>query len=328
MSLPSLANNWGLGDRPDLMAMNSLNKSIRALDVVRHNALPDLRSATKLIVASDYGGQHASSRFEALAFVVADSDRLGGWMAARETFRAQWLPNARRMSFKNLNDRQRASALPAFLDLADQIHGLLFLVLIDKQIDSLFASTEEPSELELKLDGSWRPKTIEKALRICHYLSLLLAGLSREFQHVLWVTDQDDMAANTQRHRDLVEIFGSVLSHYLEHTLGHIRVATTLSDTGTRDLEDLVSIADLAAGVVCHVINESRSAGMFPVQGVVSPMAGDLSLKLQQLMNWFSDSRSSLKRLVFVVEPIAGSRRLTIKHMDFVGSASLRPTLL
>lgn len=307
------------------MSMNLLSGLIGALDVRRATALPALHSASKLIVASDYGGQHQASKFEALAFVLADADRLGGWLRGRGRFRAEWLPDARRMSFKKLSDRQRAAALPAFLELADQIHGLLFVVLIDKQIDSLFADTQEQSKLKTTLDATWRPKTIEKALRICHCLSLLLAGLSSELQDVLWVTDQDDVAANTQRHGDLVEMFSTILGHYLEHTLGHIRIATTLSDTGKRDLEDLVSIADLAAGAVGQVINESRSAGHFPGRGLIFPMASAMPLKMQRLMSWFSDSRSNLKRLVFVIEPVANSLQLTITQMDFVGSTNLRP---
>ncbi len=98
----------------------------------------------------------------------------------------------------------------------------------------------------------------------------------------------------------------------------------THSDTGKRDLEDLVSIPDLAAGAICQVLNESRSAGLFPVQGEISPMAGDASTKIQRLMNWFSDRRSNLKRLVISIEPIVNTSKLSIKHLDFVGSSSLR----
>jgi hypothetical protein len=325
MSLPPLANNWCLGNRPELGAMNVVNQLVRALDVAQPEALPRLREPQRLIVASDYGGQHASSQFEALAFLIADAGRLGAWLDARQRFRENWLPDVRRMSFKSLNDRLRANALPGFLELADQVHGLLFVVLVDKQVGTLFnESGEEPSELETRLNASWQPKTIEKALRICHFLSLMLAGLTREFQDVLWITDQDDVAANTQRHHELVQVFGNVASHYLEHTLGHLRVATTHSDTGKRDLEDLVSIPDLAAGAICQVLNESRSAGLFPVQGVISLMAGDASTKVQRLMNWFSDRRSNLKRLVISIEPIVNTPKLSIKHLDFVGSSSLR----
>jgi hypothetical protein len=325
MSLPLLANNWRLGSRPELGAMNVVNQLVRTLDVRQPDALPNLRDSRDLIVASDYGGQHSASDFEALAFLIADAGRLRAWLEARQRFRERWLPDARRMSFKSLNDRLRANALPDFLELADHVHGLLFVVLVDKQVGTLFKeSGDEPSELENRLNASWQPKTIDKALKICHFLSLMLAGLTRELQDVLWITDQDDVAANTQRHRELVQVFGNVASHYLEHTLGHLRIATTQSDTGKRDLEDLVSIPDLAAGAICQVLNESRSAGLFPVQGVISPMVGDASTKLQRLMNWFSDRRSNLKRLVISIEPVVNTSTLSIKHLDFVGSSRLR----
>lgn len=325
MTIPVLSNNWFLGDRPDLGAMNALNRLIREFDIRSSRALPRLWRASDLIIASDYSGQHSTSQYEAYGFVALDAGRLDPWLHAREHFRRHHLTGSRRMSFKALNDRIRASALPGFLKMSDTMSGLLLVVLIDKRAGPLFDRDDDPplTELEVRLKTEWPTSSTEKMFRICHFISLLLAGLSKQLQNVLWVTDQDDIAANTQRHRDLVEAFGRIMSHYVEHMLGHIRMATTASDSGSLDIEDLVATADLAAGAVCQVMNTYQTAGNGLVHGVGTFRPSDLSPKVVNLMNWFSDQRSSLKRLVVSIEPGSQASKLLFRHIDFLGSTAL-----
>jgi hypothetical protein len=322
MTASPLANNWRLGDRPDLGAMNVVNGLVRALDLSNPTALPCFDGAGHLLVGSDYGGQHSSSQFEALAFVVTDAGALHPWLNARSRLRAKYLPDRRRMSFKALGDRLRMEALPAFLSAADLLHGVLLVVLVDKRIASLFKSDDdiEAAAPQVRPLADWPARTAERVLRICHVVSLALAGLTHEGQHILWVTDQDEIAANVQRHTEFVKAFSMISSHYLEHTLGHLRIATTASDTGTRDLEDFVAIADLAAGAVCHVLNSYREAGTSPMLGVLVPPPRGVAPKAERLLHWFSDQRSSLKRLVISFEPIEKSSRLLIRHYAFNGS--------
>jgi hypothetical protein len=322
-----LANNWSLGNRPDLGAINQLCGMLRELDIRDAAALPRLRDASHLLLASDYSGQHSTSCFESYSFLLVDGGQLGPWLNAREAFRRHSLPDSRRLSFKALNDVHRARALPRFLRISEQLVGLLFVALIDKRLGSLFdREIDQPlSELEMRLKNEWPAKSQEKLLRICHLASLLLAGLSSKFQNVLWVTDQDDVAANEQMHRDLVQAFARVASHYLEHSLGHVRLATTASDTGRRDLEDFVAIADLAAGATCHVFNVQRASNTDLPLGVdMLPPAG-MTGKVVNLMNWFSDQRSSLKRVVVAIGPGESAPKLRLRHIDFFGTSGLGP---
>src|ERR1700754_5207696 len=99
MSTAPLAGNWRLGDRPDLRSMNIVNGLFRALDLRSSDALPCFDGAQQLLIGSDYSGQHANSRYESLAFVVADADALRPWFNARATLRERHLPDGRRMSF-------------------------------------------------------------------------------------------------------------------------------------------------------------------------------------------------------------------------------------
>lgn len=325
MTTSPFANNWRLGERPDLRSMNVVNRVFKMLDMRGPRALPCFDGATRLLVGSDYGGQHADSRYESPAFVVADGTALGPWFDARERFRETHLPDGRRMSFKSLNDRLRAAALPDFLSAADLIPGLLLVVLFDKRIGSIFASDEDQAVLpaELLRLVEWPVRTQERMLRVCHVLALVLAGLTRELQHILWITDEDETAAIVERHTLFTHAFGTIASHYLEHGLGHLRVATTASDTGDRNLEDFVAVADLAAGAVCHVLNAYGSTGLSEVPDLVVPPPLGSPQKVGWLLNWFSNDCTPLRRLILSFEVIDNSPRLKVRHVEFLGSNGL-----
>lgn len=121
--------------------MNVLNRVFTMLDMQGPEALSWFDGAAQILAGSDYGGQHPSSRYESLAFVIADAMKLRPWDEARALCRKTHLPDGRRMSFKSLNDKLRVAARPDFLS-ADLIPGLLLVVLFDKQIGSIFDPDE------------------------------------------------------------------------------------------------------------------------------------------------------------------------------------------
>ncbi|GKT18873.1 hypothetical protein AVHY2522_20440 [Acidovorax sp. SUPP2522] len=223
------------------------------------------------------------------------------------------------MAFKNLGDKKRAAALPGFIDAAEKIQGLLLVVLVDKRIKSLFQQTGDDKRVNGDGDilSNWLPKVEGKLLRICHVAALLVAGLSRPGQNIVWISDQDEIAANDQRLRQLTEASGRIMSAYLEHALGHLRVGTTASDSGTRDVEDFVAIADLAAGALCEVLNAHRRAGVdFPL-GIFVPNQKGMASKIDPLTWWLSSKRSQLKKIALSLEPIANSSKVNVRHYDF-----------
>lgn len=177
-----LQNNWHLGDRPELGAMNSANILVRSIDATNAGALPDLRAASTIAIGSDYGGQHATSKYEALAFALADLNRSQAWFEARRELRASMLSDGRRFSYKTLRDQRRAAVLPQFLRAIDLIPGLVVVILVEKKVDSLFKASGriDSSDTEIQRLSGWAPHVVEKLLRVCHFVAFFLAGLSRE----------------------------------------------------------------------------------------------------------------------------------------------------
>src|SRR5262245_34563537 len=60
-----------------------------------------------LLMVSDFGGQHKGQCFDTYAFTILDLDRNDHWLRGQRVFRRIMLPNARKMSFKAMNDKQR-----------------------------------------------------------------------------------------------------------------------------------------------------------------------------------------------------------------------------
>ncbi len=81
-------------------------------------------------------------------------------------------------------------------------------------------------------------------------------------QNIFWVTDEDEIAPNVPRLKELTHIFAHVLSGMLSHDVGHIRVGTTGTTAGD-DLciEDYAAIADLIAGSVNDYMASHHNVG-------------------------------------------------------------------
>jgi hypothetical protein len=323
MSQIVLPHIWKPLDDPSFGLMYDFSQSIRSQEINDPGLLPDLRTGSTILVVSDYSGKHDTAFYESLSFLLADIECCTVWEEKRHRLRRRFLTDGRRMAFKNLNDKERKKALPYFLGAADSIPGLSATVLIDKRIESLFSKSGgiDRSQPELEPYAHWRKTSFEKMLRVVHFISFFIAGLSRKNQDIVWVTDEDEIAANEQRLRELTEIWGIVISNYLQHNLRHLRCGTTKLDDGSRQLEDLASIPDLIAGTLTEVFTAQQNEGLMPTRNLlIVPPARGLSSKAMEVISWFANSSQPLKRLVYLIQPIEGSTSLGIGRLQFYNS--------
>lgn len=292
--------------------MNTVDGVVRAAA----HSMPDLSCSPLLLCASDYSGQHKESAFEAYSFLVAGSLSWPRWEALRTHLRGERL-KSRRMSFKALNDTAKRRVLPAFLRAADQLEGLLAVVVVDKKIGSLFSRSTRFDFSKLPEYSTYGAQVFERLLRVVHLLSYFISGLSHPRQDVYWFTDADDFAANDDRVRALTQIFGNVSSHYIQHQLGHFRCGpASLCDNGEMQIEDLCAVADLAAGAATELFNRHRDAGTMPSSAVIVPAPLALSAKSAFLGGWLSESTSGLRRLILILEADAGSTSIRVKRVN------------
>jgi hypothetical protein len=311
--------------RNDLGFLNTLSEVLAGVEKRHAGIFPNLRKAQCLFAASDYGGEHAGAAYQTIAFLLADIADCAAWQATREAVRAQYLPDRRRMAFKSLNDIVRRKALNPFLESANQLPGLLATFVVANTVKSLFikGARLDANALDLDVLRTLSPAVAEKLMRIVHLLSLLIAGLSAPGQDLLWVTDEDAIAANAERVKHLVEALARVSSNCLPHGLRHLRVATARQDKGDLSVEDLLSIADLAAGSLSTSLETMLGRRGAPLSRFLLPRPTNVARKTRSVLDWFADNTQPLRRIVLMIdeEPATGHLRAT--HLRFHGSRDL-----
>lgn len=322
MRAPHSSAAWRPLQRSDLGFLNTLSDVLASTEKRYPGSFPQLHGAECLFVASDYGGEHHEASYQTIAFLIADIADLAMWQLERERIRRTFLPDGRRMAFKNLNDRVRRRALENFLRAADQLPGLLATFAISKSLGSLFVKDIRlsPAVLELEVLRDLPSSVAEKLLRVVHLLSLLIAGVSAPGQDLLWATDEDSIAANPARVRHLVAALTRVASHCLPHDLRHLRVATANQDKGDLSLEDLLAIPDIAAGALSAALAGMLGTGGAPACGSWLPPSTSISAKAQRATDWFSDNTQALRRLVVLIDEEPGTRALRATKLRFHGS--------
>ena len=312
--------NWRRCDRTDLGFLGTIGGCIAGAEARHPGLIPDLRKGRGLVAASDYGGEHETAMWSTYCYAVAQLDDAARWAVETRPLRAQLLPDGRRMGFKRLGDGVRARALPSFLASANDLRGLLVCFAVQRRIASLFALGRlDPSRLEYEPLRRYPAHVAEKVLRVTHLLALLVAGLSGADQDLLWLTDEDPIAATPDHLRTLTDVIGRATADVLPHQMRHLRVATARGDPGDRSVEDLLAIPDLVAGTLAgflaHILGEHGA----PPSGMFLPRPEQMPLKLRELSDWFSDSTQRLSRLVLIIDQTSGgSSRAT--HFRFHGS--------
>jgi hypothetical protein len=295
---------------------------IERVEAKEPGAIPNVRRGKLFLVASDYGGEHDLAEYQVLSFLFADWQQCGDWERTRQELRRRYLSDGRRMSFKTLRDKKKRAVLQMFLSAANNISGLSVSILIHKSIASLFRESGhiDLSEPEQEGFSHWKETSFEKMLRVVHLVSFFVAGLSSAGQDVLWITDEDEIAANDDRLRELTNLFGNISSHYIPHNMGHFRCGTTKSDNGSRQLEDLASIPDLIAGALSEGVATLNRQGTMPSHSLFVFRPQNIKTKVVEIMNWFSTDLEPLKRLVYMIDPVENSSSLSIKRIRFHGS--------
>jgi hypothetical protein len=306
--------NWSLDLAPPWGVTAAIGNCIRQLEIAHADLMPDLHLGPTLIIASDYGGQHKGSSHEAFSFLLADLQFCWRWDEYRREIRTTRSVQNRRMSYKALNDQRRQEALPAFLAAADVIPGVLATVLINKSfMQALRVTSDERPQLPEGI-ARWPARVITKMTFVAHLGALFIAGLSREGQNILWMTDNDDFVANDERVIELTPLFAQVISQYSQRAMGHFRLGTMKCDNGDLLIEDLASLPDLAGGALCEI----PMRGLLPKESPIQlPLRGHLPIKAITIIKWLSEIGHALRRVTFVVDHGDSRARARVRALDF-----------
>ena len=214
------------------------------------------------------------------------------------------------MSFKRLGDCRRAEALPPLLRAANTLTGVCATFAISKRVGTLCTRPDDFDRFShrLNLRGKWNSRTFERVVRLTHFVSLLVAGLSQPGQHIYWISDGDPFFANSRRSQDVARLLSSFTSHYVAHQLGELGIGTTQIDEGDLLEEDLAAIPDLVAGAVAQIASAvaKQNQGRIPI-GLALSLPTDLAPKTEILADWLADEMQSLKRPIVVFDKTASN---------------------
>lgn len=296
---------WRALENPNLGFMNVFSESIASFQRENPGSLPDLSHCRTVIAVSDYGGFHKTSQFESYSLLLACGESWPDWENARLRLRREFQIGKRRFAFSKMGDTRKRRALLPFLATAEVLHGLLVTVLVDKGIDSLFVTgvpLDPSAASHLSRGVGYTERTFERLLRAIHFVSFFVAGLSAPGQDLIWLTDEDEIAANPRGLTTLTSIFANVASHYLPHNLRHLRCGTTASDNGSLQIEDLAALPDLVAGALTELLTAYYREGSVPDGPLVAPPPRNLSGKTCEIVRWLSVESHRLKHLAYVIQ--------------------------
>lgn len=264
--------------------------------------LPDFSDDKKIAVLSDFGGEHSNALFNTYSFLFMAYNKVGPFSEKIAVLRKthNLVQPYSEFAYKRLRSGARSRALPELLQLIDSfIHGALITIAIDKRIDTVFGSSKHETHLQLSSQlaahglGQWSGYAAEKVLRVCHIIGLLASHLTSDQQRLLWYCDNDEINADglDRDFSDTQQIFVKVISLYVKH--GFEILGFGKSFEGKSHLDDLLSITDLAAGVVQDLLQNFRTGENIP--------GGDEKIAL---MRWIATPARFLSKIAAQIVPM------------------------
>jgi len=276
-----------------------------------------------ILLFSDSSGYEKTSKYTAISFIVIDLFNSNEWEAKRRYIRKYLLPNNRRMSFKKLNDSHKRNSLIPFLDAANCIDGLLINFLLNKKLKGLvtYQGVLDKWKEKLGLKWKWSENQFTKMFETAHFASILIGALGKDNQEIYWISDQDEIFANPIKHQDVSTILSGLGNIYIQHNPSKLGVGTSEMDPGDRAEEDLIAVADLAAGAMVDFVNNCDNSPNWKKNSgtIVIENSKD---KSNDIISWLSDTNSRLKKvnIVFDESNISGIsiRRFNIRKSKII----------
>ncbi len=261
--------------------------------------LPDLSAYgnQSIAVFSDYSGE-GPGNYHIYSFLVCAWNALELFHREMKKIRADGRMGDKEIEFKDFGMAKIRNALPSYLQALDKyVPGLLFTVVIDKRVLSVFGPSDKATQkfvaqtLEANGFGRRSPANSEKLVRIVHTAAFLAGLLGHQGQKVFWMSDHDAICANPQMHMQSLRLFQQVLDIYSKHPFTLIGGALPFEQRSTEYL-DLLSAADVTAGSIGHFLTRRDAAG--PMDVSVKPGA-------DQILLWLGHDSIALKKFGVVL---------------------------
>jgi hypothetical protein len=260
------------------------------------------------VIASDYSGQHRQATHEVYSFLITTWGSLQEWLPQRTSFRERWIPDKRRLSFKQLREPVRRRAYPHFLAVAGALRANLITIMIDNRVGSF--ADGGPKALAAALDDCFvagaPSNNIEKIQRLAFFVAMLQAGLRREDQRSFWISDHDETLDTFEKREGFAR-----LATYLTIGLTGRRNSAehtfmTTEAKGVPDwAEDLASIPDIAAGACASLSTMLPTFIEQQTWTVEVVHGGNVDWRAKVFGDWLSSPDGILRHVLLRLAPDA-----------------------
>ena len=254
--------------------IRKLDETLTRLHSSKELLLPNLQRESKtLLVLSDYGGEHEEAKYYSYSFLFTNAQALGPFLKHIHAVRNEAGMNSpyREMGYKKIQPGPILRALDGgWIHSFEQVPGLLFTLLVDKKIHSLFGPNSPNTLLEItqKLEKQgcsyWKPEIAEKLFRVLHVVGYFVGLLSKENHMVFWMSDKDAIIANDKQLGGAGNVLGALVKTYTPHKIGRIGFGPEFSKAdrsanASKDICELLAITDLVAGAVEDLYSKSKT---------------------------------------------------------------------
>lgn len=108
---------------------------------------------------------------------------------------------------------------------------------------------------------------------------------------------------------------------YIQHNPGELGIGTSVIDPGDRAEEDLVAVADLAAGAMVDVVGDASSRSNWHMSSGISLIESTKS-KTEPIISWLGTEKSRLKKANIIFDESKVSdfslRRLDLRESTII----------
>jgi hypothetical protein len=250
---------------------------------------PQLGRENLLVAVSDYKGRYGNHPYSQTGLLLASKVELDNWLGRLAQIRDSH-EFRRTMEYKGLRDRHRSRLLPEWLRAAGRISGILVFFEVQDGL-TLMPERYKPR--------GFKALVAEEAARVICLVGLTRACFARSGSALEWVTDDDDIVANSQLRGDLLRYAEGLCNAYLP--IGELVLRTASEGNGG---EDLVSLPDLIVGALAEASNSLSRSG----KDLESWVGADLPLTAKPVLEWWCSDKALQTRYVRISEAGPGSQ--------------------
>lgn len=278
-----------------------LNAAIHARYLERPQSFCSLADAKKLLLTADYSGDQRDSRYRTVGLLLVNEEDLKSWKTRLVKVRKTGL-GGRRLSYKDLHhDAIEWKALPRFLASAGPLRGYCLAVAFAKELAPLVEDVADHKGLLAPL-AQWPKALCLWALYVTSVAGILVTSTSPADVDFVFVTDDDELAANPKRLKEFVTLLNVSVGQLSPKRFGTIKFRTTGMPTGNLFLEDMCTIPDLVAGALMDFL---RSTGATASQDPLQVASSALDERAQVLIDWMLTEGNGPTRLAAIIDGAA-----------------------